>query len=238
MPLPVSKYPNTKFIFGPHFSIFPEKNHIELIKGNKNVIYIQPSDWARDTWVNNLLCKEIKIQTLPFGVDTNKFNKVNHDKKKEVFVYFKYRNPSDLELVTNFLNCKNINYRIFSYQQRYNEFEYLSYLQESKYGIWIGGHESQGFALQEALSCDVPLLVWSVKSMNQEYKSNYSNIPATSIPYWDERCGEVFYNFSEIESAFNKFINNIENYKPREFILENLSMEVCEKKIINLIENI
>jgi len=73
--------------------------------------------------------------------------------------------------------------------------------------------------------------------MNEEYKSRYENIPATAIPYWDERCGEYFYDISELENTFNKFIDNIENYKPREFILENLSFDVCENRLINFIQN-
>ena len=39
------------------------------------------------------------------------------------------------------------------------------------------------------------------------------------------------------EVTYNKFIENINNYKPREFILENLSFDVCENKLINLINN-
>ena len=73
--------------------------------------------------------------------------------------------------------------------------------------------------------------------MNEEYNSRYENIPATTIPYWDERCGEYFYHSSELEKTFNKFIGNIENYKPREYILENLSFHVCENRLINLIQN-
>ena len=44
-PIDVSKYPNTVFIFGPHFSVFPESNKLSIIK-NQNSIYIQPSEWV------------------------------------------------------------------------------------------------------------------------------------------------------------------------------------------------
>ena len=74
--------------------------------------------------------------------------------------------------------------------------------------------------------------------MNQEYGCNYNNIPATTIPYWDNSCGEVFYKNDEIENAYNKFINNIENYKPREFILNTLSVEKCKNRMLEIIENI
>jgi len=49
--------------------------------------------------------------------------------------------------------------------------------------------------------------------MNQEYMSTYNDIPGTTIPYWDERCGEYFYNI-DIEEKFNLFLNkiNIQEY--------------------------
>jgi hypothetical protein len=35
-----------------------------------------------------------------------------------------------------------------------------------------------------------------------------------------------------------KFIKNLTNYKPREYILENISFEKCEEKFINIVNNI
>jgi hypothetical protein len=80
------------------------------------------------------------------------------------------------------LTYHKIPYKIFNYLQRYNEAEYLTYLQSCKYGIWIDAHESQGFALEEALSCNVPLLVWNVSSLNREENSDYPDVPATPSP--------------------------------------------------------
>ena len=237
-PINVNEYPNTKFIFGPHFSVFPEKHHMDIIR-RKNVIYVQPSEWAAEVWKISPLCNNIKIQSLPFGVDTEKFNNNKSISEREkVFIYFKTRHPQLLYILQSFLNDKNISYEIFNYNTRYDENTYIEYLKEAKYGIWLGRHESQGFALEEALSCNVPLLVWNVKSMNEEYGYNYSDIPASVIPYWDERCGEYFLNVTELENTFNTFISKLETYKPREYILENLTMEVCEQKLIQLIENI
>jgi len=139
-----------------------------------------------------------------------------------------------LSILQFFLKNLNINFRIFDYVNKYSEEEYLNYLKDSKFGIWITAHESQGFALQEALSCDVPLLVWNVTSLNQEYGSNHPNLPATTLSYWDEKCGEYFTNSNDLYNTFNKFISNLHNYKPREYILENLSIEKCSEKFISV----
>jgi glycosyltransferase involved in cell wall biosynthesis len=238
-PINVSKYPNTKFIFGPHFSVFPITHQMNIIRENKNVIYVQPSDWTRDVWIHNPICNGIRIETMPFGVDTDKFNEIKPiNERKNVFIYFKRRQPDELMFIKNFLKKFNITYKVFDYVQRYNENEYIDYLHNSKFGIWLDAHESQGFALEEALSCNVPLLVWDISSMKQEHGSNYGNIPATTIPYWDERCGESFKHSNELQCTFDKFIDEINTYKPREYILENLSIEICNKKFVDIVNKI
>lgn len=239
---PSTLYPNTKFMFGPHFSVFPDER-LSMCKGAKTV-YILPSEWPIQWWNSFPICSNINFKSLPFGLDVERFCPLpnsltspttNHN---SVFIYFKGRWPSDLAYITNYLTEFDIPFRVFSYSSRYSEEEYLAYLKQSKYGIWVDAHESQGFALEEALSCNVPLLVWSVSSLNQEYGANYPDVPATTIPYWDERCGEVFYKQSEFPKAFTQFLEKLDTYKPREYILENLTMDICEQRMIDLIKNI
>ncbi len=232
------EYSDKLYIFGPHWSVFPNLNFHNLIN-KKNAIYIIPSQWCKDFWIkytNNEYENIIKV--LPFGVDTYKFceNK-NINERDKVFIYYKSRQPNELTFIENFLKSKNIDYIIFDYKKRYNENEYLEYLQNSKYGIILDAHESQGFAIEEAMSCNVPLLIWNIKDMSQEYGQKYPNISGTTIPYWDNICGEYFYEQNEFENIYNKFINNLNNYKPRDYILENLSIQKCEEKLLNIIQN-
>jgi hypothetical protein len=237
MPIDVSLYPKVRFIFGPHFSVFPEEKY-NIIKG-KNSVYNVLCEWNYQIYKNNKITEEINLVKIPFGVDTENFSEIKTIENREyVFIYYKSREPQELLFIENVLKTKNITYKIFSYEKRYDEQDYLSYLQNSKYGIWLGRHESQGFALQEALSCNVPLFVVSVKSMNQEYRSNYANIPATTNPYWDERCGEHVNDLCEFHSKYDIFLKKLHEYKPREFILENLSMDKCEEILKKTINNI
>jgi hypothetical protein len=247
-PIDVKKYMNSKFIFGPHLSIFPDNvETIEMMKG-PNTIYVQPSEWTVDAWktyriADNLICNNLNMEVLPFGVDTDKFNNLNdvpRNNKTSVFLYIKYRNNHDINLIIDFLHKRNIHFKIFSYQQKYSETEYLEYLKQSKYGIWVGGHESQGFALQEALSCNIPLFVWSVESMNQTYDDNYNfdDIKATTIPYWDQRCGEYFHTPTELDSKFDLFLSKLDTYQPREYVVENLSFDACEMRLMNIIKKL
>ena len=233
-PINTSRYPNKKFIFGPHFSVFPDGKLHQIHNTCKNCVYIQPSRWAADVWKNKGADHILPIIPVSFPVATERFKPLNSAGDK-VFIYFKRRKPEELEFLKCELNKRNVQYAIFDYVRRYDENHYLQYLQQAKYGIILDAHESQGFAIEEALSCNVPLLVWCAQTMNQEYGSRYEPIPCTSVPYWDERCGEIFYKQEEFETKYDEFINKLDTYKPREYILENLSVEKCAKRFRELI---
>jgi hypothetical protein len=237
-----SQYPNQKFIFGPHFSTFPDQRlHSLQNKVHKNSVYIQPSEWAAQVWRNMGVEQIIPLKVFPFPVDTVKFcpkPETSIQERENILIYFKSRQPAELKQITDFLTLQKItNYRIFSYRERYNENDYLTYLKTCKYGIILDAHESQGFAIEEALACDVPLLVWSAQTMNQEYGSQYQPIPCTTIPYWDSRCGEYFHHFGEFPVAFQRLQIKLTNeeYHPRQYILDTLSTERCAERFMELI---
>jgi len=240
-PKKVIRFPHTKFIFGPQFSVFPDNENDKLtyIK-QPNAVYNCLSKWVIDLWKLFPVTRDLTLVALPFGVDTENFNEIKSlSKREKVFIYFKERDPIELEFVKKELEKKNILYTVFDYSIGYYEKDYIDCLHESKYGIWIGRHESQGFALQEALSCNVPLLVWDVRYMKQQYKNTHvdKNYPGTCIPYWHEKCGEFFYNKQDFLPTYSKFIEKIEKYEPRKYIVENLSIDACENRIIEFVKN-
>ena len=53
-PVDTSKYPGKKFIFGPHFSVFPTNKLLEINNVHKNSVYIQPSKWAMNMELFNV----------------------------------------------------------------------------------------------------------------------------------------------------------------------------------------
>lgn len=225
---PIENYPNKYFVFGPHFGVLPNSKIDKFNNIHKNAIYLQPSKQAKNVW-NSF--KSLPITYCPFGVNTEKF--VPSDKNKsKVIIYFKRRDPNELKFLKHFLDKKKIKYTLFQYG-KYTENNYIDSLNLAKYVIWIGSHESQGFALLECLSMNVPILVWNTTRMDQEYKSTkYNNIndKMQTIPYWDNSCGEYFFNKNELPEKYDIFIKNLKNYNPRKFVIENLSMDACNKK--------
>ena len=54
-------------------------------------------------------------------------------------------------MLIDFCKKKNIIPFVFDYVKRYNEEDYLDCLKNAKFGIILDAHESQGFAIEEAL---------------------------------------------------------------------------------------
>lgn len=232
-----NKYPDKKFVFGPHFSVVPNDIVRRLSNEFNNAIYIQPSEWVCSLWRDEYSFNNLPIRPYPFGVDHIKFNTKDVD-KDYVTIYFKQRNINELNFILDRIKEKELNIKIFNYNQKYNESEYIEYLHKSKYCIWLGRHESQGFALEECLSCDVPILVWDATSMSQEVgqESQYGSIKTicTSAPYFDDTCGYKFTDINEFDTIYNKFINNLNTFKPRDFIVNNITIEKQINEFIEL----
>jgi hypothetical protein len=51
----------------------------------------------------------------------------------------------------------------------------------------------------------------------------------TSVPYWDERCGHRFESAKDFTVSWDLFWENVNagRYSPRDYILENLTLEKC-----------
>ena len=82
------------------------------------------------------------------------------------------------------------------------------------------------------MSMGVPIIAWDIKEWLDQGEAY--RVPATSIPYWDERCGEVFFNKDELEETFFKFYATINEYDPKSFIRDNLSFSKTVEQLMEI----
>lgn len=245
IPFDVAEYGDFrgKFVFGPHFSTFPEEPALRRIVGKQSV-YIQPSEWASDAWQQmrpDIFNNYMDLKIVPFAVDTDKFSedRATGQIRNKIMIYYKSRSPEILQNVMNYCSrfLQQFEYKVFSYRARYTEQSYIDWLKQSRFGIVIDAHESQGFAVLEALSSNVPLVIIGARYMSDELGSTYPNIPCTTVPYWDKRCGEVVYDYGGFEGAngISLFLKKLQQnmYQPRQYILDNLTADICEQHFIS-----
>jgi glycosyltransferase involved in cell wall biosynthesis len=113
---------------------------------------------------------------------------------------------------------------------RYKYHDHKTYrrlLERSRAMIFLCEHETQGLAYQEALACNVPVLAWDNGYWLDPLWKQVSNamIPASSVPFFSADCGDRFANLGRFEEALNRFLDRMISYRPRKYVLENLSWQ-------------
>lgn len=111
----------------------------------------------------------------------------------------------------------------------YSEEDYRDLVRRSKAMIFLCEHESQGIAYQECLSCGVPVLAWDQGRCldPQRFRWGQPEIPTSSVPYFDARCGERFAGAGDFDEKFEVFVEGVKasRYRPRELVMETLTLE-------------
>lgn len=233
-----------KIIYGPQFWIIPEPPIVGKLKSDlvNRCVYNSLSKWVGDYYLELATELIFPISYFPFSVNTEKFKPFyGIEKVYDCIVYIKRRSNSLINYALDILNKKELKYKIFRYGS-YNEDDYLDSLQKAKFMLTLDAHESQGFALEEAMSCNIPLLVMDATSMydetNDGINSSYNylkpkNLIATSVPYWSEECGIKITEHSDLSDAIYRMLNSYQLFTPRDYIIRTLSDEVCMKRILD-----
>ena len=106
--------------------------------------------------------------------------------------------------------------------------------------LFLTENETQGFAYNEMLSMGVPILAWNCGRWCDPNRFLYglSEVPATSVPYWDARCGEIFRGKSDFQEKFGVFLDGVNSgfYKPRDYVLDNLRLDQGAVNYLHILE--
>lgn len=173
----------------------------------------------------------------PFAVDIDQFKPRGFQKDLDCIVYCKHREPAFLEKALTIIQQSGVTFQTITYTN-YMEVDYMKLLDRANFMICLDAHESQGFALEEAMACDVPLLVCDVKSMYEEYYDDIQvhaqkqpkKLLATSVPYWSDQCGIRIFDLDELPKAIEMMKSTV--FRPREYIVQTLSPHVCMERIL------
>ena len=215
-------------IIGPQVWMFDGYGQFLIENQNYYKKIIAPSQWVKDKFINKFNLPENKISVWPVGIEI--FNN-ERDITYDCLIYFKRREQKELDAVKQFLDGKNLTYKMVEYGG-YGEDGFKNLVNQAKFCFLINGTESQGIAVQEIMSMGVPIIAWDIKEWLDQGEA--FRVPATSIPYWDERCGEVFFNKDELEETFSKFYATINEYDPKSFIRDNLSFTKTVEQLMEI----
>lgn len=184
------------------------------------------------------------VQAWPVGIDTEKWSPAPSESKDiDILLYDKVRWEHEryeaefTSVIKKTLVDRGLMTEVIRYGF-YQEDFFLSLLKRSKAMIFLCEHETQGIAYQQALSCGVPILAWDRGGYWQDpsyYPHKVKFAPVTSVPYWDERCGVKFKDIDQFPDRLAEFLDRqaASDFSPRNFILENLTLEKCAARYVD-----
>ena len=164
---------------GPNVVTVPSEHSYIIFSKSIDKILV-PSDWVKKLYLSyKKECKNISIWFS--GVKISNFKS---GKRNKVLIYLKNKN-SFFEKCINYLNTNNIDFRILKYGF-FSQKTYFELLRQSRIMIYFSSSESQGIAMQEAWSKNVPTLV---------YKQSFwiygkRKFKASSSPYLNTKHGQ------------------------------------------------
>ena len=189
--------------------------------------FVVPCEWVQNKYEKYTLPSNVKLHQWAVGIDTDLFSPKGKSRSK-CMVYSKRGCPKNLEVIEKTLTSLKMDYVVLNYGS-YTELDLLSAGEQSLFAILNTSTESQGIAYQEILSMGIPC--YAVDKKVWDDQPGYS-FPATSVPYFDDRCGIKHENLSRL----GEFLDKLSTFKPRDYILDNLTLELSAKKYLDLLQ--
>lgn len=188
-----------------------------------------------------------KVLVWPAGIDTDNWSdKIKGEPKFDFLIYDKIRWDHEryqrelIDPICNTLDNHALTYQFINYGH-YKPEELLAGIKSSKSVIFLCEHETQGLAYQQILATGTPILAWERGGYWQDpyyYPEKVKFEPVSAIPYWDDRCGVKFTSADDFNENLQKFLNKLREFKPRDYIMENLTLKLSAKKYLEIFEQV
>jgi len=215
-------------VLGPGLYDHPKQSP-RLMHDPRFRAYFMLCDWMRDMFATVYDPRSLRMWF--GGIDLAGWpDTKGYSKDIDVLVYDKIRwkrefyEPNLLRPVLDELSRRNLRYEILRYG-RYTHEAYRKLLARSRSMIFLCENETQGMAYQEALASNVPVLAWDQGFWLDPNRERWDDepVPATSVPYFSERCGDRFKGAADFAQALERFWGNLNWYAPRSYVSEHLS---------------
>ncbi|AUR05671.1 hypothetical protein PhaeoP72_03752 (plasmid) [Phaeobacter inhibens] len=225
-------------IYGP--GRVPDPTELAAIRSQLDLkVVTYPS-----TWPIQLNPIETRAQFAPMfvGIDTDAWPDMSGTTKSiDVLFYNKVRwhrktaRETDLiQPLRDILSARGLSWQELDYGH-HTPAQYRDLVSRSRALLFCTEHETQGLAYQEAMSANLPVFAWDQGELVDPSQRALAqgNVRPSAVPYFDERCGLRF-QIENIEEQFDRFWTALPNYRPRDYVLDTLSLRRGGERFMSL----
>lgn len=229
------KYGIKKIIAGPNI-VMRGFEHNRILAKPEVDYYLQPSSWPAKSLIEDEPALKDKIKIWYAGVDEEYWNpsseKTTVSTQKNVIVYWKTEPEDFCCKVENLLRSHGYNPIRIKYGQ-YTAQQYKDRLSQAFLAVFISKTESQGIALAECWSMDVPTFVWDPQETI--WAAGKWWWPVSAAPYIQDELGKTWKNLNELEALLQQKEYALKNASPRKWVLENMTDSISAQLILSII---
>ena len=224
-----------------------------LVAGPVNALYPDESDGVLRTpeidrlivaseWVKTFYRDEpallAKARACPCGVDARFWSPTpGRERARAAVVYWKSGDEAFCERVEQIVRSAGLEpQRVRSGHGEHEHFTQAAFrdlLDRASIGIFLSAFETQGIALAEAWSMDVPTLAWDPRA--EARWAGRTFIAGSSAPYVTAATGRVWRSLYELESLLRAALADRAAFRPRQWILDNMTDAICAAALYAII---
>ena len=228
--LSVSDFTGKKALMGPNIWETPSERPYLIDRFSDFVV---PSQWVKEKHMSDPSIVDKSVHVWSGGIETDIWKPVDFQPDFDCFIYYKNLPKEECQLVCDAVSSFGLKAVMIEYGS-YHEQQLFEVCYRSKFAILLTNTESQGYAYMQILSTGTPCLV--IDKGHWTSRDGSVTFPATSVPYFDARCGKLISTLTH--ENLGTFIDGLAEYAPRDYILENHTVEISTQKYLEILENV
>jgi hypothetical protein len=222
-------------VAGPVNAFFADECD-SIIQAPEVDLAIVASDWMIDFY-RDVPALARKSRSCPCGVDAEFWKPMGTWKSRTAVVYWKSGDEAFCEAVEATVRQSGLEpTRIRSRPGEHSIFrpeDLRAAFDGAMVSVFLSTFETQGVALAEAWSMNVPTIVWDPQRdtewLGRTFKSQ------SSAPYLTASTGIAVRDIADLDAAITQALAVLGTFQPRRWVLENMTDAVCSRRLYEVI---
>jgi len=180
-----------------------------------------------------------KSVACPCGIDARYWHRSGQPRMKTALVYWKSGDEAFCEQVERIVRACGLEPRRLraaaGEHALFGPDEYRHLLDESQLAVFLSAFETQGLALVEAWSMDVPTAVWDPQGEAEWRGKTFQ--AGSSAPYLTPVTGRRWRALDELEPVLHGMLADRAAFQPRAWVLAHMTDEICARALYDIIRS-
>jgi len=223
-------------VAGPVNALFPDEADGALLMPEIDRLIIA-CDWVKQLYAEapQLAAKSVAC---PCGVDVTFWTPTQGvDRTKAAAIYWKSGDEAFCEQVEQIVRGFGLEPRRLrsghGEHAHFSREEFRALLDQASVGVFLSAFETQGIALAEAWSMNVPTLAWDPQGTASWRGRSFRS--GSSAPYLTAATGRLWRTVDDLAAVLRDVLAEPTSFQPRQWVLEHMTDAICSAALYRII---